>query len=95
MLTWPLVQGVVMQGYVEKPLINMIRIGKCRQAILYKGIFVLRFSCGCLGHTQDNCWYNIKQSEKYGEHDDNPKAQEVKSQLWAVDVGHKETISCS
>lgn len=36
---------------LEKPLINMIRIGKCRQSVLYEGISALCFSCGRLGHT--------------------------------------------
>ena len=36
---------------LEKPLINFIRIGKCRQSVLYDGISTLCFSCGRLGHT--------------------------------------------
>lgn len=36
---------------LEKPLINMIRIGKCRQSVLYEGISALCFSYGRLGHT--------------------------------------------
>ena len=59
---------------LEKPLINMIKIRKCRQVVLYEGIFVLCFSCGRFGLTQDKCCYNIKQSEKDGEHGDDPKA---------------------
>ena len=50
---------------------------KCRQVVLYEGIFALCFSCGRLGITQDKCCYSIKQSEKDGEHGDDPKAQEV------------------
>ena len=52
---------------LEKPLINMVRIGKCRQAVLYEGISALCFSCGRLGHTQDKCCYSIKQDEKKDE----------------------------
>ena len=36
---------------LEKPLINMIRIGKCRQVVLYEGISAPCFSCGRLGLT--------------------------------------------
>ncbi|XP_065632808.1 uncharacterized protein LOC112027336 [Quercus suber] len=43
---------------LEKPLINMLRIGKCKQSVLYEGISALCFNCGRLGHTQDKCCYN-------------------------------------
>ena len=45
----------------------MVRIGKCRQAVMYEGIFSLCFSCGRLGHTQNKCCYSIKQDEKKDE----------------------------
>lgn len=35
---------------LEKPLINMIRIGNLRQVAIYEGISSLRFCCGRLGH---------------------------------------------
>lgn len=61
---------------LEKPLINMVRIGKCRQAVLYEGISALCFSYGCLGHTQDKCCYSIKQDEKKDEGSVVDKGQE-------------------
>lgn len=66
---------------LEKPLINMIRIGKCKQVVLYEGISALCFSYSRLGHTQDKCCYSVKQSEKNGEHNDDPKGQEVSQEL--------------
>nr|POE50378.1 hypothetical protein CFP56_65819 [Quercus suber] len=48
---------------LEKPLITVVRIGKCKQAVMYEGISSLCFSCGCLGHTQGNCCYSIKPCE--------------------------------
>lgn len=62
---------------LEKPLINLMRFGKCRQSVLYEGISVLCFSCGRLGHTQDKCCYSIKQSERSGENGEVPKVQEA------------------
>ena len=62
---------------LEKPFINMVRIGKCRQSVLYEGIPALCFSCGRLGHTRDKYCYNIKQGEKNGENSEAHKAQEV------------------
>lgn len=87
---------------LEKPLINMIRIGKCRQVVLYKGISALCFNCGRLGHTQDKCCYSVKQSEKNGEHGDNPKGQEVSQEtqsnpnyrLWML-VTRRRNFACN
>ena len=61
---------------LEKPLINFIRIGKCRQSVLYEGISTLCFSCGRLGHTQDKCYYSIKQNERNGEYGEAYKMSE-------------------
>ncbi|KAK7845181.1 hypothetical protein CFP56_009989 [Quercus suber] len=52
---------------LEKPLITVVRIGKCKQAVMYEGISSLCFSCGCLGHTQGNCCYSIKPCEDGGQ----------------------------
>ena len=62
---------------LEKPLITMLRIGKCRQAVLYEGISALCFSCGRLGHTQERCCYSIKQSEKSDKGDEVVRGQEA------------------
>ena len=62
---------------LEKPLINVVRIGKCRQVVLYEGISALCFSCGHLGHTQGNCCNNIKPCEKGGEVGEASKEQNV------------------
>ena len=62
---------------LEKPLINVVRIGKCRQVVLYEGTSALCFSCGHLGHTQGNCCNNIKPCEKGGEVGEASKEQNV------------------
>ena len=64
------------QVNLEKPLINMVRIGKCRQIVMYEGISTLCFSCGPLGHTQNKCCYSIKQDDKKGEDNDGEKDQD-------------------
>ena len=84
------------QVNLEKPLINMVRIGKCRQIVMYEGISTLCFSCGWLGHTQNKCCYSIKQDEKKDEGNDGEKDQDLvrlhnQFQLWALDACHKET----
>ena len=63
------------QVNLEKPLINMVRIGKCRQVMMYEGISALCFSCGRLGHTQNKCCNSIKQDEKKDEGNDGEKDQ--------------------
>ncbi|XP_075659332.1 uncharacterized protein LOC142629265 [Castanea sativa] len=65
------------QVYLERPLINVVRIGKCRQAVLYEGISALCFSCGRLVHTQGKCCYSIKPCEKGGKVGEAFKAQDV------------------
>ena len=62
---------------LEKPLINVVRIGKCRQVVLYEGISALCFNCGHSGHTQGNCCNNIKPCEKGGEVGEPSKKQNV------------------
>ena len=71
-----------MQVNLEKPLINMVRIGKCRQAVMYEGISALYFRCGRLGHTQNRCCYSVKQDEKKDEGCDGEK---VKDQDYSQD----------
>nr|POF11331.1 hypothetical protein CFP56_55570 [Quercus suber] len=65
---------------LDKPLINMVRIGKCRQAVLYEGISALCFSCGRLGHTQDKCCYSIKKDKKKDEDSAADKSQDSQSE---------------
>ncbi|KAK7830167.1 hypothetical protein CFP56_028514 [Quercus suber] len=62
---------------LEKPLITVVRIGKCKQAVMYEGISSLCFSCGGLGHTQGNCCYSIKPCEDGGQVGEASKVQDV------------------
>ena len=45
---------------VDKPLINMVLIGRFEQAVTYEGIHRMCFSCGRLGHRQESCPYTIR-----------------------------------
>ena len=52
---------------LEKPLINIVRVGRLKQKVLYEGIGSLCFYYGRLGHKQETCSYMVK-----------PKVMEVK-----------------
>lgn len=45
---------------LEKPLINMVRVGRLKQKVLYEGIGSLCFCCGRLGHKQEAYSYMVK-----------------------------------
>ena len=49
------------QVNLDKPLEKSLTIGKRNQAILYKGINSLCFSCGRIGHRKEGCPYTIKE----------------------------------
>lgn len=38
---------------LEKPLINVVRVGRLKQKVIYEGIGSLCFCCGRLGHKQE------------------------------------------
>ena len=40
---------------VDKPLINIVLIGKFEQAVVYEGINKLYFACGRVGHEKEIC----------------------------------------
>ena len=42
---------------LDKPLINMVKIGRLKQRVAYEGIGSLCYCCGWLGHRQENCCY--------------------------------------
>ena len=45
---------------IDRPLVNTILIGNFQQAVIYKGIRRLCFSCGWVGHCWEACSYTIK-----------------------------------
>ena len=45
---------------IDRPLVNTILIGNFQQAVIYKGIWRLCFSCGWVGHCWEACSYTIK-----------------------------------
>ena len=51
------------QVYLDKPLINMVKIGRLKQRVTYEGIGSLCYCCGRLGHRQENCCYQVKTPE--------------------------------
>nr|POE58016.1 uncharacterized protein CFP56_76991 [Quercus suber] len=44
---------------INKPLINMVLIGRFEQPVTYEGIHSLCFSCGRVGHRKEVCLYTI------------------------------------
>ena len=44
---------------VNKPLINMVLIGKFEQAVMYKGINKLCYACGRIDHKKETCPHTI------------------------------------
>ena len=48
---------------LDKPLINMVKIGRLKQRVTYEGIGSLCYCCGRLGHRQENCCYQVKTPE--------------------------------
>ena len=64
-------RGSYARSYVqvdlEKPFINIVRVGRLKQKVLYEGIGSLCFCYGRLGHKQETCSYMVK-----------PKVMEVK-----------------
>ena len=42
---------------LSKPLVNLVRVGRLRQKVMYEGILALCFCCGRLGHKQENCGF--------------------------------------
>ncbi|KAK7813679.1 hypothetical protein CFP56_026076 [Quercus suber] len=44
---------------LDKPLIDIIKIGSLKQRVMYKGISSLCFCCGRIGHKKDNCSYQV------------------------------------
>nr|XP_023914204.1 uncharacterized protein LOC112025751 [Quercus suber] len=45
---------------LDKPLINIVKIGRLRQKVMYEGISSLCFCCRCIGHKNENCCYEIQ-----------------------------------
>ena len=42
---------------LEKPFINIVRMGRLKQGVMYEGIGSLWFCCGRLGHKQETYYY--------------------------------------
>nr|POE70672.1 fatty acid desaturase 4, chloroplastic [Quercus suber] len=51
---------ICVQINVEKPLITALLIGNFKQAVIYKGIQKLCFSCGQIRHRKENCPHIIR-----------------------------------
>ena len=49
---------------LSKPLVNLVRMGRLRQKVMYEGISALCFCCGRLGHKQECCGYRVRPMEK-------------------------------
>ncbi|XP_030964660.1 uncharacterized protein LOC115985910 [Quercus lobata] len=52
------------QVNLEKPFINIVRVGRLKQKVMYEGIGSLCFCCGRLGHKQEYYCYKIRPTEK-------------------------------
>ena len=48
---------------VDKPLINIVLIGKFEQAVVYEGINKLYFACGRVGHKKEMCPHIVRRAE--------------------------------
>ena len=48
------------QVNLDKPLIKMVMIGRLAQVVLYKGLNVLCFACGRMGHRKEGCPHIIQ-----------------------------------
>ncbi|XP_050240989.1 uncharacterized protein LOC126689863 [Quercus robur] len=49
---------------LSKPLVNLVRMGRLRQKVMYEGISALCFCCGRLGHKQESCGFRVRPMEK-------------------------------
>ena len=49
---------------LSKPLVNLVRVGRLRQKVMYEGILAFCFCCGRLGHKQENCGFRVRPMEK-------------------------------
>ena len=52
---WGRFARLCIQLDLDKPLIRTVRVGKLKLAVVYKGIGLLGFKCGKLGHKQEWC----------------------------------------
>ncbi|GKU96985.1 hypothetical protein SLEP1_g10165 [Rubroshorea leprosula] len=52
---------ICVQVDLDEPLVHFVRIGKHVQKVLYEGPAALCYSCGCVGHKEDNCPLKIPQ----------------------------------
>lgn len=44
---------------LDKTLINIVKIGRLKQKVMYEGIGSLCFCCGRIGHEKENYYYQI------------------------------------
>ena len=49
---------------LSKLLVNLVRVGRLRQKVMYEGISTLCFCIGRLGHKQENCGFRVRPMEK-------------------------------
>ncbi|GKV17362.1 hypothetical protein SLEP1_g27876 [Rubroshorea leprosula] len=52
---------ICVQVDLDEPLVPFVRIGKHIQKVLYEGPAALCYSCGCVGHKEDNCPLKVPQ----------------------------------
>jgi len=71
-----------LQVDINKPLINIVLIGKFEQQVVYEGIHKLCFACGRIGHKKDDCPHTIRkpvslEREENGEPDESVRSCKV------------------
>ncbi|KAK9941422.1 hypothetical protein M0R45_018024 [Rubus argutus] len=61
---------------LQKPLIPFVDVEGCRYGVVYEGISMICFNCGCFGHVRDNCTFkNPNDTSKTSDSPDSSPSQ--------------------
>jgi hypothetical protein len=62
---------------LNKPLIPFVDVEGCRYGVVYEGISMICFNCGCFGHVQATCTFKKSDEQPVNEAPVNPVTSNV------------------